>query len=280
MKREFLFLIGLFLIMNCTGCFTTTGLSPRETGVTNFTDYVYYLYDEKPHMRHPRNGIRRPIKLAVAQIGENAPEAIMLSQLSQQKNLIRKINAIPAGTREADYYSNGGGRESAQKMKNNMRRIRQIATDLGADYLFLFGGAIDTEINPTPLQFFDLTIIGGYILPGTRLTAEGQASGALIDVINGDILFFSHASATISKHSPSFLNPYGQNQAALAPLKEELVVKLADDFIQKLSKVESRAWDREEDRNRLDMPGERSSPPKARAKESDESLKFFTGTIY
>ncbi|MCD4781742.1 MAG: hypothetical protein K8S27_14530 [Candidatus Omnitrophica bacterium] len=217
-----------------SGCYTT-GLSIRETGAMNLTNYVYSMYDGKSDTRQKTHYIKKPIKLAVAQVGEVAPQNTVIEKLSQQRQLIYSVTTVPSGEVTSHSQSNGGNGPDRSEVAVVMKKMCYLANDQGADYLFIFGGSTDFKTTPNFLQFFDITLIGAYIIPGTQHDAEGRASGALIDVRSGKVVFMANASASVSKRTPSYLNYDDRNNAVFMELRNALVDKLSDDFIDKLS---------------------------------------------
>lgn len=222
------------LVIFSSGCLTT-GLSVREKGSLNYTNFLYGLYENAEISEAAVRAVKKPIKLAVAQVGEAAPPDMMLDRLDQNSGLISKTVVIPAGGNETSSYSNSTNPDT-EEFKKRMDTMRRIAKDMGADYIFLFGGSIDYGSHATPWQFFDLTIIGGFILPGVVTEAEGRITGSLIDVQSGRMIFTVNADARQKKHSPTYLSDYNGDDRILAGLRDELVHLLTEKFLDKLSK--------------------------------------------
>jgi hypothetical protein len=226
-------LILILSVIFLSGCYTT-GLSLRENRSHNLSRYIYSLYNGGTQSKQKTHYIRKPIKLAVAQLGEIAPTEEVIKRLVQHKSLFYSVTTIPAG--ELDIYSPYQRDKDSEQtdMAQRMKRMRYLAKDQGADYLFIFGGTADFQMTPNVLQFFDLTLIGAYILPSTHHEAQGRASGALIDVHGGRVIFMPSASASVSKTTPSYLNYYERNNAVYNELKEAVIGDLICDFIEKL----------------------------------------------
>jgi hypothetical protein len=233
MKR-ILTIAGL-IVMTCliSGCYTT-GLSLREVGRFNYSNFIYGLYGDQTVSKKETSMLRKPIKLAVAQVGENAPPRIMLDKLKNEKSMISLLETIPVGGMERGYYGSDQKEIDKNDFQQQMVKMRQLTKDLGADYLFIFGGSADYGYAPNLLQVFDITIVGAYVLPSVKHMAEGRASGALIDVNDGRVIFVVDAESKLTKHTPSYLNYYEGNDQILVQLRNDLVSNLSDKFIDKL----------------------------------------------
>ena len=228
----FLFISAIFFI---SGCYTT-GLSMREKGNFNYSNLLYGLYEENnTASKSEIKEIRKPIKLAIAQVGEAAPPKVLLDRLAKETQLISETVVVPAGGNESGGYQDKADSDPKgfhQKMQN----MRALAKDLGTDYIFLFGGSIDSGAYSTWLQLFDLTIVGAFIIPTVVTEAEGRASGALIDVQSGKVIFTVNAEGKQKKTTPSYMVNYQADERVLVMLRDELVSKLTGEFLEKLSK--------------------------------------------
>ena len=230
MKRQINLIFWAVLAIAVSGCYTT-GLSMRETGQFNYSNLIYGLYDESDSAAK-QEVLDKPIKLAVAQVGENAPPVAMLNALAEQKYLISKVSVIPAGGSETN-YGNNQNNTNKEEFNKRMVKMRKLAKDLGANYIFLFGGSADYGYTANWLQFFDITLVGGYILPSNKITAEGRAAGALISVETGRVVFLVNSEAKKQARSATFTVDSRQEEVVVK-LRDDLVVSLADEFIEKL----------------------------------------------
>jgi hypothetical protein len=227
--------VSIFMAVLLSGCYTT-GLSMREKGSFNYTNLVYGLYDEDTSNFPESAKLEKPIRLAIAQVGENAPPEAMLNELAGKKYLISKVAVIPAGGNETNYYSNQKEPDQEEFAKK-MKKMRNLAKDLGTDYLFLFGGSADYGSSANWLQFFDITLVGGYLIPSNKIKAEGRAAGVLIDVKTGRVIFVVNAEAEKQEHAPTFV-AYDRQEDVVVKLRDELVYKITTNFIDKLTYLE------------------------------------------
>jgi len=229
----------LLMMLVLAGC-QSTGLSLREKGSFNYSNFIYGLYGgEKGAESEPKDLIR-PIRVAVAQIGETAPPENMMKKLKEEHYLVDRAVPIPAGAFDFNFDNE---KDEIVVMTD---RMREMAKDLGVDYVFLFGGSADYGKESNFLQFFDITLVGAYVLPSYKHTAEGRASGALIDAKTGRVQFIVNSEGRVSRHTPSYFSYfdlYGSSgdTKVLTLLRDDLVTKLSDAFIEELKTVDQEA---------------------------------------
>ncbi len=216
------------------GC-QTTGLSLREQGNFNYSNFIYGLYDGQTDSAKETKSFVKPIKLAVAQVGENAPPKLMLEKLGSQNDLIASVSVIPVGGNQSNYYGNDKTQDAVD-FGSRMGKMRKLAKDLGADYLFLFGGTSEMGERQSWLGIMDLTIVGAFIFPTHKIVTEGKATGALIDVETGKAVFMVSSQEAKDDYGTTY-NLYGKQEQVLAALRDALVDSLTDQFIKKLGKM-------------------------------------------
>lgn len=235
MKKYINLIFVVFMVVVISGCYTT-GLSMRERGSFNYTNLIYGLYEEDRSGTPEVEKFEKPIKLAVAQVGENTPPEAMLNVLEEKRDLISKVAVIPAGGEETNYYSEQKAPKQEEFVKR-MKTMRNLAQDLGTDYMFLFGGNADYGTSANWLQAFDITLIGGYLIPSNKIKAEGRAAGALIDVKTGSVIFIVNAEAEKQEHAPTFV-AYDRQEDVVVKLRDELVDKITGNFVDKLAALQ------------------------------------------
>ncbi|MDH3217124.1 MAG: hypothetical protein OEN01_12695, partial [Candidatus Krumholzibacteria bacterium] len=126
----------LLLLVSCALllCSCASGLSPREYGSTDYADLLYELYREEPESTEPKL-LSMPVKLGVAQIGEVAPHQATLAELRKHPQVISNVIELPLP----------GGRRSRRNQEPvpqlRTDALRRLGRELGADYVFLFGGS-------------------------------------------------------------------------------------------------------------------------------------------
>jgi len=192
MKSLIKALLMAVMVLGVSGCYGT-GLSLREKGSMNYSNFIYGLYGKDFVSSQPVKRIHKPIKLAVAQVGENTPPATMLEKLKKESHAISKVVVLPAGGDESNPYYSSDKKPDSESFEKKMEKMRQLAKDLDTDYIFLFGGSADIGETQSWLGFWDITLIGAFIIPSHDIIAEGRATGALIDVESGRPVFAVNA---------------------------------------------------------------------------------------
>jgi hypothetical protein len=206
-----------------TGC-ETTGLSPREYSGLDYPGYVLSLSRNRTEV--PPQSPALPVRLAAAQIGEIAPPQTMLENLEANSNLIASVVSLPL---PADSINNFGTRRLGQASGDYASRVKAVcnlAEAAGANYVFLIGGNVDSWTSQNSLGMFDLTLVGGWIIPGTKINAEGKGAGVLIEATTGQPVFFVNAEYQESALSPDFLSA-GKTTNMRAQVRSELATKLS-----------------------------------------------------
>jgi hypothetical protein len=69
----------------------------------------------------------------------------------------------------------------------DVKWLRLAAAKCGADVLFIIHGAAQTDSYKNAASVFDLTIVGGYLVPGSHKDSLFMMEGLLLDVDNGFI---------------------------------------------------------------------------------------------
>ncbi len=231
MKKNINLILLGFIMVLLSGC-NTTGLSMRERGSFNYSNFIYGLYDKENAVEKEKKNVNKPIKLAVAQVGENTPSQTVIDQLMDERHLFSKVVSLPVGGAEPQYYGNEKT-DNTVKFEEKMVRMRRLAKDLDVDYIFLFGGSADYGSTPNWLQMFDLTIVGGFILPSNKINAEGRAAGALIDVATGQVILIVNSEAKKQESVPTFMVD-GQQEKVVVKLRDDLVTSLTKEFVEKM----------------------------------------------
>jgi len=220
---------ALLTISWLAGC-ETTGLSPGERAGVNYPNYILSL---EPRQAHSPAKLVPPIRLAVAQVGENSPSKKMLDKLENQAGLIVSVVGLPLpGDSETGYYNRN--QPAPVDYATQVKSLCSLAQSAGADYVFLFGGNVDSWQKDNFLTVFNITIVGGFILPTTKIEMEGKAAGTLIDTATVEPVVFVSTDTEASKMVPNYLIQ-GKVEDMRAQLRDELVSKLTDELIKKIS---------------------------------------------
>lgn len=234
MSRRFtiVFALGscLALVIGCA----TTGLSPREVRGQDFSTYAMALYDlpGSGTAATARTPLHLPARVAVAQVGEVAPPQVVIETFRSEAALFASVQPVPGvvdvGAQVA--YSSHAPDYQVQARRtahSHIDRMRSYSRDIGAEYLFLFGGTIDRASTRTPLSAADLTIVGGFFVPSRKIQGTARASGALVDVETGRVILSVSADSQSKRMAPSFSQDNDEIEL-LSGLRDDVVLELAE----------------------------------------------------
>ena len=213
------------------GC-ETSGLSTREHGGVSYPGYILNLPPDATGA--PAKKITAPIRLAVVQVGEVAPPQAMLQRLAGNSPLIATVIGLPLAGEADERNSYNRTKLTDTNYAARIQSLCQLARTAGADYVFLFGGNVDSWQKENPLRILDATIIGAVLVPGSRVNLEGKGAGALIEAATARPVFFLSAEGKKSALTPDWLAD-GKTKELQTQLRDELVGKLTDDLLAKLA---------------------------------------------
>ena len=97
--------------------------------------------------------MRKPIKLAIAQIEEHTPPKSFVEKLERETQSIKKVIVLPLAGSEMNYHNNIKETDISL-FEARMRKVRRLSVDLGADYILLFGGSTDISARQGWLGFW------------------------------------------------------------------------------------------------------------------------------
>jgi len=214
-----------------TGC-ETTGLSPRERSGVSYPGYVMSLAAAQTNV--PAQIMVTPIRLAVAQVGEAAPPAALLEKLGRRPDVIAAVTGLPLPGEQGNIDNANQPKSSDEEYGRRMQSLCRLSRAAGADYVFVFGGNLDSWRNNNQLSLLDGTLIGGVLLPGGEVNVEGRGAGVLVEVTTGSPVSFVSADISHSAATPDFL-ANGKQAGMSVAARNELVGKLGDELLKKLA---------------------------------------------
>jgi hypothetical protein len=232
MKTTIQSMLTLVAIGLVTGC-EATGLSPGERAGADYSHYILSLQPGQSH--NPTQTLTAPIHLAVAQVGETAPSRKMLDKLKGQNALIASTVGLPLPDGPEQRYANyNQAKTSSMDYSARVKSVCSLAQAAGAKYVFLFGGNVDSWRKNNFLTVFDLTIVGAFIVPSSKIEMEGKAAGTLIDAATAEPVFFVSVDAQASEMTPDYLAE-GKTEDMRAQLRDELIDKLTAELLNKIT---------------------------------------------
>lgn len=221
-------LAALAILGLVTGC-DTTGLSARERSGVTYPNYILNLPASGTNRPGP---LPKPLRLAVAQAGEVAPSSVMLDRLATRPDLIASVSGLPL----PDAVNGGMRGRSADASASYAEAVAaacRLARNTGADYVFLYGGTVDTWRKSNSLNLLDCTWVGAAIFPATQIHVEGKASGALIEAASGTPVWFVTAEDQETARSPDLL-VNGRQAELTVQTRDALANRLATRLLDKL----------------------------------------------
>jgi hypothetical protein len=206
-----------------------------------YAEYVYGLYARQPPDTEIKV-IQLPVRLAVAQIGEMAPHRAVTAELRQRPDLVDHVVELPFLLDGVDrpvvgcqpWDAPAHRQIDPEWFRGRALAVCRLGRDLGAEYVFVFGGKVAMVTGQTPWSILDWTIVGAYWVPATRLSGEATVAGALIDVRDERIVFLANAGSTIDGTSPSLLAGTRSREMQFE-LRNDLMAELGRDLAVKLT---------------------------------------------
>lgn len=221
----------LLFIMGCEH----QGLSPRESGNQTYATYLMALYDDAKTLQGPRPQLRLPARVAVAQVGEVAPPQKLVEFLREQRGLFSRVEGMPGMLGNSDsiycYHDKATSEQIKQRIREDMDRARRFAADMGAEYLFLYGGTIDYGAKENGLQVLDLTIVGAFVAPSRNVKGVAKASGALVELSSGRVVFISSAESQKDALA-SMSNESSTGERLAERMREDVIKRLGERFVE------------------------------------------------
>jgi hypothetical protein len=165
-----------------------------------------------------------PARVSVVQVGEIAPPQTMLTTLRSHRELFQKVSS-QTGT----FNQNRDG-----DPHERLAAMRTLASNLGSQYLLVFGGNIDAGNQETGLAILNLTIVGCFVVPSTAVAVSGKSAGSLVDVSSGRVLMNFSADTKGEGLVPT---AFAENTQTLSvdKAKDTLVQNLTVDVINQLT---------------------------------------------
>jgi predicted ATP-grasp superfamily ATP-dependent carboligase len=171
----------------------------------------------------------------------------MLELLRSDASTFAVVQTVPGAINLSASAYHGRGVTAVNQMdveqklaQEHAARMRRYARENGADYLFLFGGTIDHATTGTPLSLADLTIVGAFIVPSKRISADARAGGTLIDVHSGRVVLNVSAQDMRTSLTPTAARETGQVKL-MSAMRDDLCQKLAEQLKERMRAVASTA---------------------------------------
>ena len=236
-----------------SGC-SSDGLSPREDSTNSLPAAVYHQADPAPATQvgdqaadritvAQAKAIKLPIRVGVIQVGEVAPPESMLTAFGKRPDLFNMVEPMPGNMpgnlpglerERCESRTDDRGEKSQVQREDPIRAIRKTAGEMGLDYVLIYGGTVDCSRTPTPLEVFNLTIVGAFIVPSDQVLATGKSAGTLIEVASGHVVMNFSADAKGSAFLPS-IEASEVYESMRIGVREDLIRKMTQQTLDRLS---------------------------------------------
>ncbi len=115
--------------------------------------------------------------------------------------------------------------------KPNFKDLRVAAAKCGADVLLVINGAAQTDSYKNPASMLYLTIVGGYVVPGSHVDALFLMEGCLFDVDNGYVYAGTQAEGEGKIIRPTFLI---EEKDAISRAKTQAVARFSEELLTRM----------------------------------------------
>ena len=114
---------------------------------------------------------------------------------------------------------------------DNLQELRAAAAKHGADALLVLKGAAVTDSYMNPAALFNVTVVGGFVVPGSHRDALFVMEGGLVDVNNGFLYASMEAEGEGHTLAPTFII---EERDAIERAKHEALVAFGPELMRRL----------------------------------------------
>ena len=118
--------------------------------------------------------------------------------------------------------------------KGELKELQLAAAKCGADVLLVVDGASQSDRYMNPAAVLYLTIVGGYLVPGSHVDSLFMIEGCLFDVDNGFLYTSARAEGVGKIVRPSFLI---EEKDAIAEAKTQAIGKFSDALLRQMQSL-------------------------------------------
>ena len=135
-----------------------------------------------------RSRMESPAKL----LELRASTSRMMKQALQESGIFEEVEFLP------DILVPRHQGDGASQKPLDLKTLRIAAARAQADGLLIYSTEAGYELQANPLAVLYVTIVGAFMVPGTKETSIALSKGALVDVATGYVYLTKEASATRS----------------------------------------------------------------------------------
>lgn len=115
--------------------------------------------------------------------------------------------------------------------KGEMKELRLAAARCGADALFLVHGSAHTASYSNAASVFNITVVGGYVIPSSHKDSLFTIEGVLLDVDNGYVYAAVQAEGGGKTLRPAFV---AEEKDAVAMAKTKALGAFGDEVVRRM----------------------------------------------
>lgn len=116
----------------------------------------------------------------------------------------------------------------------SLKELRLAAARHGANLLLILQGESDVDTYKNPAAIFNLTIVGGFLVPASHCDALVALQGALVDVGNGFLYASIDAEGEGSVVRPTFLI---EDRPAVDRATEKALASFGSEFLRRMRRL-------------------------------------------
>ena len=118
----------------------------------------------------------------------------------------------------------------------SLKELRVAAARHGANLLLVLHGESDVDTYKNPAAIFNLTIVGGFLVPASHCDALVAYQGALVDVSNGFLYASIDAEGEGSIIRPTFLI---EDRPAVERAKEKALANFGNELLKRMRNLQA-----------------------------------------
>ncbi len=120
--------------------------------------------------------------------------------------------------------------------KGDVKELRLAAAKCGADVLFVIHGAAQTDSYKNFAAVFNITVVGGYVVPASHKDSLFLIEGVLLDVDNGYVYTGVQAEGVGKIVRPTFVI---EEKDAITLAKTKAVAQFGDEVLNRMRRLKA-----------------------------------------
>jgi rhombotail lipoprotein len=213
----------LAVVLGLSGCVMTSGFN-RDLMESRLREGVKVTDDEIKHIQTLKPQLHFPCRIAVALkagCGDWRFSAKDRQVMELWANDLRKEGIASDVILMADLFMPG----------DTLMELRASAAKYGADARLVVKGTSVTASYLNPAALFNLTVVGGFVVPGSHRHALFLMEGGLVDVNNGFLYASMEAEGEGHTLAPTFII---EERDAIERAKQEALTSFGPELLLRL----------------------------------------------